>query len=66
MDLFAQIGAGSSKLKKVDREKIAKEKAASRPASGGIMGALQAAISKNRNKIAASDSDDDSDWSDSD
>ena len=67
MDLFSQIRAGGSKLKKVDREKLAKEKE-SRPASGGggIMNALQMAINKNRKKIAMSDSDDDSDWSDGD
>ena len=47
--------------------KLAKEKE-SRPASGGggIMNALQMAINKNRKKIAMSDSDDDSDWSDGD
>jgi hypothetical protein len=69
MDLFSQIRAGGSKLKKVDHEKIKKERAESRPASGGggIMGALQMAINKNRKKIAMSDSDGgDSDWSDSD
>ena len=75
MDLFAQIKMGGSKLKKVDHEKLKKEKAEAPKDSGGgggggIMDALRMAVNKNRSAIAgrncsdSEDSDDDEYWSD--
>ena len=74
MDLFAQIKMGSSKLKKVDHEKLKKEKAEAPKdgggGGGGIMDALRMAVNKNRSAIAgrncsdSEDSDDDEYWSD--